>query len=67
MAVEFIVVYFFYIETRNTPLAEIVKYFDGQQALLDGDLATEKARTIMVENGMETRKRNVNEVESREI
>lgn len=67
LAVEFIVVYFFYIETRNTPLEEIVKYFDGEQALLGGDLATEKARTIMVENGMETRKRNVNEVESREI
>lgn len=67
LAVEFIIVYFFYIETRNTPLEEIVKYFDGEQALLGGDLAPEKARTIMVENGMETRKRNVNEVESREI
>jgi hypothetical protein len=42
--IELVVVYFFYIETRNTPLEEIVKYFDGEAALLGGDLATEKAR-----------------------
>jgi hypothetical protein len=64
LAVEFVVVYLFYIETRNTPLEEIVKYFDGEQALLGGDLATEKARTLIVEEGMESRKRNVSHFES---
>lgn len=29
LAVELIVVYFFYIETRYTPLEEIAKHFDG--------------------------------------
>lgn len=47
--VELCVVFFFYIETRNTPLEEIVKFFDGEQALLGGDLATEKARAILIE------------------
>lgn len=47
--IELCVVYFFYIETRNTPLEEIVKFFDGEQALLGGDLATEKARAILIE------------------
>lgn len=47
--VELVVVYFFYIETRNTPLEEIVKFFDGEEALLGGDLATEKARAILIE------------------
>lgn len=47
--IELVVVYFFYIETRNTPLEEIVKFFDGEQALLGGDLATEKARAILIE------------------
>jgi hypothetical protein len=64
LAVEFVVVYLFYIETRNTPLEEIVKYFDGEQALLGGDLATEKARRLMVENGMQSRKRDVSHFES---
>ena len=58
-------VYFYFIETRNTPLEEIVKYFDGEQALLGGDLATEKARTLMVEGGIETGKNNVTQSESR--
>jgi hypothetical protein len=49
--VELCVVFFFYIETRNTPLEEIVKFFDGEQALLGGDLATEKARAILIEEG----------------
>jgi len=49
LAFELMVVYFFYIETRNTPLEEIVKYFDGEEALLGGDLATEKGRRVLVE------------------
>ena len=59
LAVELIVVCFYYIETRNTPLEEIVKYFDGEQALLGGGLATEKARTLMVEEGIQSRKADV--------
>ena len=49
LAVELLVVYLFYIETRNTPLEEIVKYFDGENALLGGDVATTKARELLVE------------------
>lgn len=52
--IELLVVYFFYIETRNTPLEEIVKLFDGHAALLGGDLATEKARHYLVEDGNNT-------------
>jgi hypothetical protein len=44
LAVELIVVILYYVETKNTPLEEIVKYFDGDAALLGGDLATEKAK-----------------------
>jgi len=47
--VELLTVYFFYVETRNTPLEEIVKYFDGEDALLGGDVATEKSRQYLVE------------------
>ena len=49
LAFELAIVLFFYIETRNTPLEEIVKYFDGDAALLGGDLATEKAKHYLVE------------------
>ncbi|OJK04040.1 hypothetical protein ASPACDRAFT_22513 [Aspergillus aculeatus ATCC 16872] len=33
LGVELTVVWFFYIETRNTPLEEIAKHFDGDQAV----------------------------------
>jgi hypothetical protein len=49
LAFELGIVLMFYIETRNTPLEEIVKYFDGESALLGGDLATEKAKHYLVE------------------
>lgn len=52
LAFELMIVYFFYIETRNTPLEEIVKYFDGEAALLGGDVATEKGRQLLVERGI---------------
>lgn len=32
LAVEFVVVYFFFVETRYTPLEEIARYFDGADA-----------------------------------
>lgn len=56
--IEFLVVYFFYIETRNTPLEEIVRHFDGEAALLGGDLATEKSRHYLVEDGNTIRTSN---------
>lgn len=51
LAFELGVVYFFYVETQNTPLEEIVKHFDGEDALLGGTLATERARQLLVEEG----------------
>lgn len=66
LAFEFMIVYFYYIETRNTPLEEIVKYFDGEQALLGGDLATEKARQILVEEGVDRKAANVQHFELNE-
>jgi len=50
--IELLVVFFFYVETRNTSLEEIVKYFDGEGALLGGDVATEKGRQLLVEEGL---------------
>lgn len=43
---ELFIVWKFYIETRNTPLEEIVKHFDGESAILGGDVATEKSRQL---------------------
>jgi hypothetical protein len=65
LAFELAIVYFFYVETMNTPLEEIVKYFDGEAALLGGDLATEKARVILAEEGM--REKNTTAVEYQEV
>ncbi|KAL3465005.1 major facilitator superfamily domain-containing protein [Aspergillus heterothallicus] len=48
LAVELAVVWFFYIETRNTPLEEIAKYFDGDAAMVGGAGAMEKARDLSV-------------------
>jgi len=41
------VVWKFFIETRNTPLEEIVKHFDGEDATLGGLLATEKSKKLV--------------------
>ncbi|KAF2638664.1 MFS transporter [Massarina eburnea CBS 473.64] len=49
LAVELVFVYFFYIETKNTPLEEIAKHFDGDDALVGGNAATQKGRAIEVE------------------
>jgi hypothetical protein len=51
---ELFVVWKFYIETRNTPLEEIVKHFDGESAILGGDIATEKSRQLAAEIKMAT-------------
>jgi sugar porter (SP) family MFS transporter len=52
LAFEFAIVYRFYLETRNTPLEEIVRHFDGEAAILGGDVATEKSRQLERELGM---------------
>jgi len=46
---EFFVVWKFYLETRNTPLEEIVRHFDGDRAVLGGAIATEKSRQLAAE------------------
>ncbi|ORY17454.1 general substrate transporter [Clohesyomyces aquaticus] len=46
LAAELAFVYVFYIETRNTPLEEIVRHFDGDAALLGGAAATQKGRIL---------------------
>ncbi|PLB54785.1 hexose transporter protein [Aspergillus steynii IBT 23096] len=43
---ELVVVWFFYIETRNTPLEEIAKYFDGDNAMVGGVAGTQKAKEL---------------------
>ncbi|KAF2472532.1 hexose transporter protein [Lindgomyces ingoldianus] len=46
LCAELVFVFFFYIETRNTPLEEIARHFDGDAALLGGAAATEKGRIL---------------------
>lgn len=53
LAIELAVVYFFYIETRGTPLEEIAKHFDGDQAVVAGAAATEKGLRLAEQMGME--------------
>ena len=53
LGIELTVVYFFYIETRNTPLEEIAKHFDGDQAVIGGGAATEKGLHLATEAGMD--------------
>lgn len=62
---ELFVVWKFYIETRNTPLEEIVKHFDGENGIVGGQAATEKARVIAAEHdlniGTETHRGDLDE------
>jgi hypothetical protein len=53
LGVELVVVYFFYVETRNTPLEEIAKHFDGDQALLGGGAASPTGLTLASEMGLD--------------
>lgn len=51
-AVEIIVVFKFYIETKNTPLEEITRYFDGDNAIIGGEkTASEDVRKENVGTG----------------
>jgi len=53
LAVELVVIWKFYIETRNTPLEEIAKHFDGDSAVVGGAAASEKGRVLAAEMGMD--------------
>jgi len=54
LGVELAVVYFFYPETKNTPLEEIAKIFDGNDsALVGGAAATEKGAALAHEIGLD--------------
>jgi len=46
---EFFVVWKFYIETKETPLEEIAKHFDGDAAVVGGLAASAKARALLEE------------------
>lgn len=63
------VVYFFYIETRNTPLEEIAKHFDGDKAIIGGGAATDKALQLAAEAGLDdtVRMRTENQTGEKEI
>jgi len=47
LAVELVVVYFFFIETRYTPLEEIAKYFDGEDAKIGGEAAVGISKDLL--------------------
>lgn len=64
IAAELVVVYFFYIETRYTPLEEICKYFDGEDAILGGAVASEKGQALAAElGGLDTTRDDIKEPE----
>lgn len=50
------IVWKYYVETKNTPLEEIVRIFDGEAAILGGDAATEKGQYLAQAEEMETTK-----------
>jgi len=53
LAVELFVVWYYYIETRNTPLEEIAKFFDGDSAIVAGGAASHKGAVLAAEMGLE--------------
>ena len=46
---ELFIVYKFFIETRNTPLEEIAKHFDGDGAIIGGTANIDKSFQIALE------------------
>ena len=50
IAFELFVVWKWFIETKNTPLEEIAKYFDGDSAMVGGGAASEKARHLAADD-----------------
>ena len=53
LAVELVLVWWFFIETRNTPLEEIAKHFDGDAAIIGGGGATAKGVKLAAEMGLD--------------
>lgn len=55
LAFEIIIIYFFIVETRYTPMEEIAKFFDGDDAVDVGDIAVAdmKAKGIELTDGGE--------------
>ncbi|KAL1980821.1 hypothetical protein VTN96DRAFT_3516 [Rasamsonia emersonii] len=47
LTVIFVVVYFLWVETKNTPLEEIAKYFDGEEAKIGGGASTSTAAAVL--------------------
>ncbi|KAK8186015.1 general substrate transporter [Phyllosticta citribraziliensis] len=52
LAIEFAIISRFYVETRNTPLEEISKYFDGEDAVGNKAVNSEKDRTLAQDTGL---------------
>jgi hypothetical protein len=50
IAFELFVVWKWFIETKNTALEEIAKFFDGENAMIGGGAATLKARQLQGED-----------------
>lgn len=67
LGIECAVVYFFYIETRNTPLEEIAKHFDGDAAIVGGAAATEKGRVLANEMALDADESKAPVVEHKEV
>ncbi|KAJ5876281.1 uncharacterized protein N7529_001865 [Penicillium soppii] len=51
LAFEIFVVWKYYIETKETPLEEIVKFFDGENAILGGTAPSEKIVELTARDG----------------
>ncbi|RFU25255.1 hypothetical protein B7463_g11079, partial [Scytalidium lignicola] len=47
LLVELIVVYFLWVETKNTPLEEVCKIFDGEDAHVGGMAATKTGQAVL--------------------
>lgn len=55
LSIELTFVWFFFIETRYTPLEEIAKYFDGEDARVGGDAGPQSAKEKLSEmEGVDT-------------
>ncbi|KAH0525239.1 hypothetical protein TsFJ059_007630 [Trichoderma semiorbis] len=47
LCVIFVVVYFLWVETKNTPLEEIAKFFDGEEAKVGGGASTSTSAAVL--------------------
>ena len=51
LAFEVVIIYFFIVETRYTPLEEIAKFFDGDDAIDIADIANAEVRENKLKDG----------------